>query len=129
MQKIVERIVNADRVEDVIAVFGSFDENIRRIEESFGVGRAAAFAAEQGVSREMMVILRDSEAGEPYSSVFGHMDIDLIANKTKYVPKHYINERGNGITEACARYMLPLIEGETYPEYKCGMPVYFSFDK
>ena len=34
MGKIVERIVNVDRVEDLIAVFGSFDENIRRIEES-----------------------------------------------------------------------------------------------
>ncbi len=33
----MERIVNADRVEDLIAVFGSFDENIRRIEESLGV--------------------------------------------------------------------------------------------
>ncbi len=37
MSKIVERIVNADRVEDVIAVFGSFDENIRRIEENLCV--------------------------------------------------------------------------------------------
>ena len=37
MQKIVERIVNAERMEDVIAVFGSFDENIRRIEEAFAV--------------------------------------------------------------------------------------------
>ncbi len=37
MSKLVERIVNADRVEDLIAVFGSFDENIRRIEESLGV--------------------------------------------------------------------------------------------
>ena len=37
MQKIVERTVNADRVEDIIAVFGSFDENIRRIEEAFSV--------------------------------------------------------------------------------------------
>ena len=37
MGKIVERTVNADRVEDLIAVFGSFDENIRRIEESLGV--------------------------------------------------------------------------------------------
>ena len=37
MQKIIERTVNAERVEDIIAVFGSFDENIRRIEESFGV--------------------------------------------------------------------------------------------
>ena len=37
MSKEVERIVNADRVEDLIAVFGSFDENVRRIEESLGV--------------------------------------------------------------------------------------------
>ena len=37
MGKIVERIVNAERVEDLIAVFGSFDENIKRIEESLNV--------------------------------------------------------------------------------------------
>ena len=37
MGKIVERIVNADRMEDLIAVFGSFDENIRRIEEALEV--------------------------------------------------------------------------------------------
>lgn len=37
MGKIIERIVNADRVEDLVAVFGSFDENIKRIEESLDV--------------------------------------------------------------------------------------------
>ena len=37
MGKTVERIVNADRVEDLIAVFGSFDENIRNIEEALDV--------------------------------------------------------------------------------------------
>ena len=37
MSKTVERIVNAERVEDLIAVFGSFDENIKRIEDSLGV--------------------------------------------------------------------------------------------
>ena len=37
MEKIVERIVNAERIEDLIAVFGSFDENIRHIEEALGV--------------------------------------------------------------------------------------------
>ena len=37
MGKIIERIVNADRVEDMIAVFGSFDENIKRVEESLNV--------------------------------------------------------------------------------------------
>ena len=37
MARIIERIVNADRVEDMIAVFGSFDENIRRIEDALSV--------------------------------------------------------------------------------------------
>jgi len=35
--KVAERIVNAERVEDLISVFGSFDENIKRIEESLQV--------------------------------------------------------------------------------------------
>ena len=37
MNKTAERIVNAERVEDLIAVFGSFDENIKRIEDALGV--------------------------------------------------------------------------------------------
>ena len=37
MEKTVERIVNADRIEDLVAVFGSFDENIKFIEEAFGI--------------------------------------------------------------------------------------------
>ena len=37
MANTTERIVNAERVEDLIAVFGSFDENITRSEEALGV--------------------------------------------------------------------------------------------
>ena len=37
MGKSVERMINAERVEDLIAVFGSFDENIKRIEEALNV--------------------------------------------------------------------------------------------
>ena len=37
MQKLIERTVNAERVEDLISVFGSFDENIKRIEEALVV--------------------------------------------------------------------------------------------
>lgn len=37
MGVMVERTVSTDRVEDLISVFGSFDENIRRIEETFEV--------------------------------------------------------------------------------------------
>lgn len=37
MARNAERVVSADRVEDLIAVFGSFDENIKRIEEALNV--------------------------------------------------------------------------------------------
>ena len=37
MNNHTERIVNAERVEDLITVFGSFDENIKRIEEALSV--------------------------------------------------------------------------------------------
>ena len=96
------------------------------INESVGVGNAAVKAAESGVTREMMVIMRSGD-GEEYSSVFGHMDIDLIANKTKYVPAEFINEEGNNVTDECLEYILPLIDGEIYPEFENGMPRYFKF--
>ncbi len=37
MAKQIERIVSAERVEDLMAVFGAFDENIKRIEEALEV--------------------------------------------------------------------------------------------
>lgn len=37
MGKIIERIVDAQQMEDIISVFGSFDENIKRIEDEFHV--------------------------------------------------------------------------------------------
>jgi phosphate starvation-inducible PhoH-like protein len=37
MAKIAERTVSAERVEDLISVFGSFDENIHRIEDALSV--------------------------------------------------------------------------------------------
>ena len=37
MAKEMEKIVNAERVEDLIAVFGSFDENVKRIEDALNV--------------------------------------------------------------------------------------------
>ena len=37
MAKVIDRVVNAERVEDLITVFGSFDENIKRIEDALDV--------------------------------------------------------------------------------------------
>lgn len=94
------------------------------INESVAVGKAAVENAVNGVSGKMMTFVRVSDA--PYTCVPGYGDIDKIANKVRSVPDNFINERGNGITDECINYLLPLIEGESYPEYKNGLPVHIS---
>lgn len=93
------------------------------ITESLEVGRNAVVAAVSGVSREMMTIQRVSS--EPYAFEIGHEDIFKIANQTKCVPTEFINEAGNHVTDECLRYLLPLIKGERYPEYKDGLPCHW----
>ena len=92
------------------------------IEESVRVGREAVRAASNGVSREMMTIIR--KADKPYSSEVGHSDVSEIANKIKKVDDRFINEKGNHITDECAEYLLPLILGEAVPEYENGLPLH-----
>ena len=94
------------------------------IEESVATGKAAVEAAVSGVSCRMMTIRRVE--GATYTYETGHEDIFAIANQTNCVPDEFINERGNGVTDECLEYLLPLIKGERYPEYKDGLPVYFT---
>ncbi len=89
------------------------------IKESVMVGSAAVGAAVSGVTGRMMNILRRD--GEGYSSYASHEDINKIANLVKTVPDEFINEEGNGITDACVDYLLPLIEGESFPEFENGL--------
>lgn len=88
MQRIVERIVNADRVEDVIAVFGSFDENIRRIEESFGVS-----IVNRGTD---LKITGDEEAADKAARTL----VGLLALASK----------GESIDEQRVRYLMTLVK-------------------
>lgn len=92
------------------------------LSESVAVGKAAVSAAESGVSRCMMVISRVSD--EPYRVEMTHADVSEIANKVKHVPTEFINARGNHVTDACCRYLLPLIKGERNGVYKDGLPVH-----
>jgi 6-phosphofructokinase 1 len=96
------------------------------IAESVSVGRAAVKAASEGVTREMMIIVRDSD--KPYAYHVDHSDVSKIANQIKKVPDEFINARANHVTEACAQYLLPLIAGESVPAYKDGLPVFFVID-
>lgn len=91
--------------------------------ESVAVGRAAVAAAREGVSREMMTILRTERDGH-YDFEISHSDVSQIANKIKSVPAEFINAAGDDVTDECCSYLLPLIRGEAYPEYTDGIPDY-----
>ena len=90
------------------------------IEESVLVGKSAVKAASEGISRQMMTIERVST--NPYKVDISHRDVSEIANKVKHVPAEFINERGNHITNECASYLLPLIQGELDIKYENGIP-------
>jgi len=93
------------------------------IEEAQTIGAAAVrMAACEGVSGCMMAFERTGD--EPYAVRVVAHDVAKIANQVRKVPSEYINEESNGVTEACARYLLPLLAGETSPEYRNGLPVY-----
>ena len=47
-----------------------------------------------------------------------------FANMIKYVNDEFINEKGNDVTDACCRYLLPLIAGEASPKFIQGIPDY-----
>ena len=54
----------------------------------------------------------------------GPAPLSEVANVEKFMPRNFITEDGFGITASCRRYLLPLIQGEDYPKYKDGMPIY-----
>jgi hypothetical protein len=47
-----------------------------------------------------------------------------VANAEKPVPREWINERGNFVTEEFIRYVTPLIQGEVEVPIENGLPKY-----
>ena len=92
------------------------------LEESVLIGKNAVYAASEGASEVMITISRTSSS--PYTTEIGTVDVGNVANLIKFVPDNFINAEGNGITNECIDYILPLIKGEAPPEYKDGLPVH-----
>ena len=97
------------------------------VEEAEQVGAAAVRAAMDGATGEVAVFRRRSDA--PYLVDFGHVPVAQVANLVKYVPREWINEAGNNVTEAALRYIRPLVQGEL-PLYTVnGLPKHFRLLK
>lgn len=93
------------------------------IAESFGVGRAAAELAP--VASGCMIGYERKD--DPYSVSYRPVEVSEIANKIRLVPREFINEEGNHVTDACLEYLKPLIAGEYPVLYRDGLPRHFVF--
>ena len=94
------------------------------LNEAVASGEHAVAFAKQGITASMVTMNRTSNA--PYTIEYGYAEIKNIANEAKSVPRAWINERGNDITEEMVAYLLPLIQGETSISYENGLPNYMN---
>ncbi len=92
------------------------------IEQAYAVGRGAVEYAVAGKSGVMVTIERESD--DPYRWSLGEAPLDQVANVERKMPAEYISADGFHITEACRRYLAPLIAGEDYPPFVQGLPQY-----
>lgn len=92
------------------------------VEQAYQLGKAAVEYALDGYNAIMPIIVREND--EPYQWSIGHVPLEDVANQERAMPESFISEDGFGITEACRRYLAPLIAGEDYPPYHNGLPVY-----
>ncbi len=94
------------------------------VEQAYALGKAAVEMALAGDNAVMPTVVRKSDS--PYKWEIGQAKLEDVANVEKMMPNDFISEDGFGITEACRRYLSPLIEGEDYPPYENGLPKYVT---
>ncbi len=92
------------------------------VEQAYALGRAAVEFALRGDNAVMPTIVRTAD--EPYAWDIGSVPLGEVANVEKKMPRDFISDDGFGITDACRRYLAPLIAGEDYPPYENGLPRY-----
>ncbi len=78
------------------------------ITEAFQVGGAAVKAAFEGETGKMIILKRVSD--DPYICVTDIYDVHKIANIEKKVPREWINEAGDYVTQDFVNYVRPLIQ-------------------
>lgn len=91
-------------------------------EQAYALGKTAVEKALAGVNNVMLTVVRESSS--PYRWSIGTTPLASVANVESKMPMDFISENGYGITQKCRDYMLPLIQGESYPPYKNGLPKY-----
>ncbi|MGC1854956.1 MAG: 6-phosphofructokinase [Candidatus Aquirickettsiella sp.] len=97
------------------------------VKQAYDLGKAAVEFALKGKNAVMPIIVR--AASKRYQWSIGEVKLATVANQEKKLPRSYITKDGFHITQRCRDYLLPLIQGEAYPQYQKGLPNYIQLKK
>ena len=98
------------------------------IDESFMSGKAAVENAVAGITDKMVGFEREMVDGK-YTCKVKLFDLSIVANTEKKVPRQWINNEGDGITQGFIDYALPLIQGQTQMVVEDGLPRFVNLKK
>ena len=65
-------------------------------------------------------------SNNPYEVRFVGVPVSQVSNQEKKVPRDFINEAGNDVTDKMMAYLNPLIEGEAPVIYENGFSKHVS---
>lgn len=94
------------------------------INEAFNLGEVAVKAAVNEKTGVFSTIKRTNDS--PYCVEYGTEDVRVVANAVKTVPREWINEEGNYVTEEFLNYVRPLVVGIAQVPYRNGLPDYID---
>jgi 6-phosphofructokinase 1 len=94
------------------------------VKQAYQLGQKAVELALKGHNAVMPTVQRVSDT--PYRYTLGIAPLSKVANVEKFMPRDFISKDGFGITDKCKRYLQPLVQGEDYPKYRAGLPVYVT---
>ena len=95
-------------------------------DEAYRCGKQAVKLAAKGQTGWMVTI--DRKSTSPYKVKLGKAKLSDVANGEKYLPREYMNEAGNHVTDAMREYAAPLMRGEVKIEVgPDGLPVFMRF--
>ncbi len=98
------------------------------LDEAFTVGKVAVEAAISGETGKMVALERDDNSSL-YSCKPVLRSLNSVANYEKKVPRDWITEDGNYVTNEFINYVLPLIQGEPKIPRSNSLPRYARLKK
>lgn len=98
--------------------------SVTDIREAYNLGVYAVSAALKGESGKFSTLKRIST--KPYIVEYGIQNVSVVANQEKKVPRNWINDAGNDVTQEMLDYLRPLVKGSPQIPEKNGLPNYIQ---